>query len=770
MSDRFSDSLLDEIRASVRITDVVGEHVTWAKGHGTATERWACCPFHSESTPSFHAVEETRSYHCFGCGVSGDHFEFLMAIKGLNFPDAVAEVAGMAGISLPERDGPAQPARSPEQPRQAAGQPTASAEMGKRVTVKAYDYTDRDGGMLYQVRRQQIKMPDGSWALNKDGKGTWKTFMQCRPSGLPDGSWLWGLSAGDYIRQPRQTDWLLWKRDRAEKWPDAEVRFFEAGPDHTIYRHPEVEIAISEGKPTLIVEGEKDADTAVTLGFCGTTNSSGSKHWTDVHAKNFAGADVVICLDNDEAGDRADKLATSLKGIARRIRVLNFADHVRGFDHKGDLTDWVERFGGDASELVEILNTLPEWKPPPPKSAFNASHIADVAVRRKLRRHSWLVQDLIELGGTTSFSGFSEAGKTFVIIELAFCIARGEKFFGHDVEQGLVIYQVGEGELGFEKRIEGYAQDRGIADRAAVPFIYLPKKINIFKDDKDTEDLIAECKAWKAYYGLPLRALFIDTWNKATRGHNEISGHDVGLINDRLERIATELECTVITVDHLSQQGTLRGHGSKTGDAANTVKVERTDKLDGNNRKIRKVVFGKNKDGEGGVTCSFVLRQVVVEYDELGRPVTTCVVDRPDGNEDDMVASGRLGLDPSILLRAIRDTADIEGEKAPAELVQVPPGRNVAKWSAVVARLRRSFSFTAPETEPEKRKAELDRCIRTGKRLQLAGFIDRDNERGLIWWTGKEDRPRRPEPKATEKPPALPPEVKEAFVGGEVPF
>ena len=62
---------------------------------------WACCPFHGEKTPSFHAENRKGRYHCFGCGVSGDHFTFLVEQEGLSFPDAVAQLAAEAGFAAP---------------------------------------------------------------------------------------------------------------------------------------------------------------------------------------------------------------------------------------------------------------------------------------------------------------------------------------------------------------------------------------------------------------------------------------------------------------------------------------------------------------------------------------------------------------------------------------------------------------------------------------------------------------------------------------------
>ena len=103
---RFSNSFLDEIRDRVSISDVIGRRVSWDKKK-TNTSRgdyWACCPFHGEKSPSFHCEDRKGRYHCFGCGVSGDHFRFLTELEGLNFPEAVQQIADMAGISMPQPD------------------------------------------------------------------------------------------------------------------------------------------------------------------------------------------------------------------------------------------------------------------------------------------------------------------------------------------------------------------------------------------------------------------------------------------------------------------------------------------------------------------------------------------------------------------------------------------------------------------------------------------------------------------------------------------
>lgn len=103
---RFDNRLLDEIRARINLSDLVGRKVTWdrRKTQPGKGDFWACCPFHQEKSPSFHVEDRRNRYHCFGCGASGDHFRFLMETEGLNFPEAVERLADQAGVALPAPD------------------------------------------------------------------------------------------------------------------------------------------------------------------------------------------------------------------------------------------------------------------------------------------------------------------------------------------------------------------------------------------------------------------------------------------------------------------------------------------------------------------------------------------------------------------------------------------------------------------------------------------------------------------------------------------
>jgi DNA primase len=95
----FTTSTLDEIRAGVDIVDLVGRFVNLKK----AGVIWkGLCPFHGEKTPSFMVNPKKGIFHCFGCGVGGDAFGFLMRQDKLTFPETVRLLAKQAGVALPE--------------------------------------------------------------------------------------------------------------------------------------------------------------------------------------------------------------------------------------------------------------------------------------------------------------------------------------------------------------------------------------------------------------------------------------------------------------------------------------------------------------------------------------------------------------------------------------------------------------------------------------------------------------------------------------------
>ncbi len=95
----YPEEVVEDVRAKNDIVDVVSGYVRLQKKGGNY---WACCPFHGEKTPSFSVSGNKQMYHCFGCGVSGNVYTFVMKYENYTFPEAIKLLAERAGVSLPE--------------------------------------------------------------------------------------------------------------------------------------------------------------------------------------------------------------------------------------------------------------------------------------------------------------------------------------------------------------------------------------------------------------------------------------------------------------------------------------------------------------------------------------------------------------------------------------------------------------------------------------------------------------------------------------------
>jgi len=94
---RYSDQLIDEIRSSNDIVDVISQYVTLKR---SGRNYFGLCPFHKENTPSFSVSPEKQIFHCFGCGKGGNVIHFISNIENLDFKDTLEFLADRVGITL----------------------------------------------------------------------------------------------------------------------------------------------------------------------------------------------------------------------------------------------------------------------------------------------------------------------------------------------------------------------------------------------------------------------------------------------------------------------------------------------------------------------------------------------------------------------------------------------------------------------------------------------------------------------------------------------
>jgi hypothetical protein len=165
MTDRRAYPKVDTaaLLGTVNIADVIGRYLPLTK---SGAEYEACCPFHTESTPSFKVTPAKGFYHCFGCGAHGDAIAFLMEHQGLNFHDAVGALGGDAQPA--PQAGQAPSARKPARGKDADGDPCPwspvlpvpdhageppKAHIKRGVPVRTWCYRDAAGKPLGYVYR-----------------------------------------------------------------------------------------------------------------------------------------------------------------------------------------------------------------------------------------------------------------------------------------------------------------------------------------------------------------------------------------------------------------------------------------------------------------------------------------------------------------------------------------------------------------------------------------------------------------------------------------
>jgi hypothetical protein len=128
------------------------------------------------------------------------------------------------------------------------------------------------------------------------------------------------------------------------------------GVRRVLYRLPE--LLAYEGDLVFIPEGEKHVDRLRQLGLCATTNVGGAGKWRNEYSEFLRGKDCVILTDNDEPGFKhGEKVARSLAGIAKRVRVLLLPN----LKPKGDIINWLDA-GGTKEELLRLADETATWE------------------------------------------------------------------------------------------------------------------------------------------------------------------------------------------------------------------------------------------------------------------------------------------------------------------------------------------------------------------------------------------------------------------------
>ena len=390
-------SFIQELLARADVVEIVGRHVQLKKGGANFS---GLCPFHSEKSPSFTVSPSKQFYHCFGCGKNGNALGFLIDYAGMNFVEAVKDLAGQYGMQLPEEDlSPAERARQAEQRQKQSTLTEVLEKAGAayrkhlRNSPKAVDYL-KGRGVSGEVARQ--------FGLGYAPEG-WRSLASVFPeyddpllaesglvivhpstsSGQSDpedpsttstGSGQAG--SGQAKRYDRFRDRVMFPirnikgecigfggrvlGDEKPKYLNSpETPVFSKGRE--LYGLFEARNALREHGYVLVTEGYMDVVALAQLGFPNAVATLGTACTPDHVQKLFRFTDsVVFSFDGDAAGRRAARKA--LDGAlpyATDVRTVKFlflpAEHDPDSFIREHGRDAFARYVGEATPLSRFL-------------------------------------------------------------------------------------------------------------------------------------------------------------------------------------------------------------------------------------------------------------------------------------------------------------------------------------------------------------------------------------------------------------------------------
>ena len=321
---RFSPQFLDELKARLPVSEVVGKRVKLVRA---GREFKGLSPFNKEKTPSFTVNDQKGFYHDFSSGKHGSIFDFVMETEGVTFPEAVERLAQMAGVPLPKvsREDEAR-----EQKRKTLHDVMELAAkffqdtLAARAGAKARGYlADRSLDPATQLKFRLGYAPAERFALKEHLGSHGIPVEDMVEAGL--------LIAGDDIPLPYDrfrdrvmfpiTDWrgrtiafggrALEKDAQAKYLNSPETPLFHKGG--TLYNIAAARQATHDGAQLVVVEGYVDVIAMVTAGFPAAVAPLGTALTEDQLGLLWKMADEpVLCFDGDNAGLRAAYRAVEL--------------------------------------------------------------------------------------------------------------------------------------------------------------------------------------------------------------------------------------------------------------------------------------------------------------------------------------------------------------------------------------------------------------------------------------------------------------------------
>ena len=356
----FPQSFLDELIARSDIVDVVGSYVTLQAKGGNY---WACCPFHNEKTPSFSVAPDKQFYYCFGCHKGGGVINFVMEMENLSYGDAVRFLAKRANIPVPEDD-----RSGTERLRQRI------LALNRDAARYYYGVLQSPEGAAVQayLDKRQIRRPIAMKFGMGDAPDSWDALLNAMTQKGYTKKEL--LDAG-LIVQNKKGGFYDRFRNRLIL-PVIDVRGDVVGfgsriiggdgakyvntPETLAYSKRRVLYGLNLAKKTkrpniILCEGNLDVVTLHQAGFDNAVASMGTALTVEqTRLLSRYTKELVLCYDNDSAGQMATKRALELLHNSEfTVKVLRLPTLiVNGESKKQDADDFIKNKGPAAFEAL----------------------------------------------------------------------------------------------------------------------------------------------------------------------------------------------------------------------------------------------------------------------------------------------------------------------------------------------------------------------------------------------------------------------------------
>ncbi len=326
---RIPEETLQQILAATDIVDLVGRSV---KLRRAGTNWTGLCPFHQEKTPSFNVSPQRGTYHCFGCGVGGNAFRFVMEQQGLTFVEAVKRLAEAAGIRVEEEvyneelEKAARVRKALMKVHQEIAEWYHTLLMKDELGAPARDYLKSRGISAQTAKKWKMGYAPAAGDLLRE----WATPLKFTENllvaaGILARADIDSPRAGETYPRFRHRLMFPIRNDYGEVIafsgrlldPEAKSAKYLNSPETPLFSKSKVLFGLDMSKRpiikagrALVCEGQLDMITAFEAGFENIVAPLGTA-FTEFHARMLRrhAEEVVLCFDSDNAGYKAAERA-----------------------------------------------------------------------------------------------------------------------------------------------------------------------------------------------------------------------------------------------------------------------------------------------------------------------------------------------------------------------------------------------------------------------------------------------------------------------------